>query len=734
MNDRPELAPNGAPSTIIDALAAWRDNAPNEVAIRVLHDGENVSAQATFLELHERVLAIAALLRRCYEPHTRILLLLPTGLEFVHAFFGCLAAGMIAVPANSPLQSKRKSQWQRLQAIAADSGAELIITTAKVASGLRETQVAGELFTRCKVVDVAEIDTLCDARVEPHGGAPGALGAGDIAFLQYTSGTTATPRGVAITHANVMNNQEVIASLMGHRNGVAGVSWLPLHHDMGLSAILQMASVGLRLTLMPPGAFIQEPLRWLRAISDHRAHSSGGPNFAYELVARELRSKAAEGIDLSSWEVAFCGAEPIRERTVTEFIELASPLGLKPNVFYPCYGLAEVTVAATGIDKGAGAKYLDVSPELLGQGLLQADTTGQGGKKVICCGSPRAGNEVRIVDPDTLEARGEDEVGEIWIRGKSVGKGYWNNPQATEAMFAGYVSNDGTGPYLRTGDLGAFHDGELYITGRTKDMIIIRGRNLYPQDIEDVVQDSVAGLTRNGGAAFAIVAGEEEKLVIVQEVGRTLVRNLDSAAVLKAVVAAVVEEFAVTPHAIVLVQPATIEKTSSGKVQRSLCRQYYLQDELQKVACWTDQKEDAGAVAAGHGDAASVPVSGGVGVARMYIARQIADLVARHLKVDPERISATTPWAELGLDSVRAVRLVQHLQEMTGIRLDSTVLWECANIEELAARIATVQEGDAVRSASLYGGLKPPALRSEADIRRLSEEEATALLLNEIAR
>ncbi len=734
MNDQHELAPNGAPSTIIDALAAWRDNAPNEVAIRVLHDGENVSAQATFLELHERALAIAALLRRCYEPHTRILLLLPTGLEFVHAFFGCLAAGMIAVPANSPLQSKRKSQWQRLQAIAADSGAELIITTAKVASGVRETQGAGELFTRCKVVDVAEIDTLCDARVEPHGGAPGAPGARDIAFLQYTSGTTATPRGVAITHANVMNNQEVIASLMGHRNGVAGVSWLPLHHDMGLSAILQMASVGLRLTLMPPAAFIQEPLRWLRAISDCRAHSSGGPNFAYELVARELRSKAVGGIDLSSWEVAFCGAEPIRERTVTEFIELASPLGLRPNVFYPCYGLAEVTVAATGIDKGAGAKYLDVSPELLGQGLLQADTTGQGGKKVICCGSPRAGNEVRIVDPDTLEARGEDEVGEIWIRGKSVGKGYWNNPQATAAIFAGYVANDGTGPYLRTGDLGAFHDGELYITGRAKDMIIIRGRNLYPQDIEDVVQDSVAGLTRNGGAAFAIVAGEEEKLVIVQEVGRTLLRNLDSAAVLKAVVAAVVEAFAVTPHAIVLVQPATIEKTSSGKVQRSLCRRHYLQDELQKVACWTDQNEDAGAVAARHGDAAIVPISAGVAVARMYVARQIADVVARHLKVDPERISLTTPWAELGLDSVRAVRLAQHLQEMTGIRLDSTVLWECANIEELAARIATVQEGDAVRSAWLYGGPKAHALRSEADVRRLSEEEATALLLNEIAR
>ena len=673
MNSEITTATTASATTIVDTLAALHRRRPDEVALTILDDGEEVSARATFRELHENAQLIAGILRQKYPHGSRVVLLLPTGLHFVHAFFGCLAAGMIAVPASHPQQTKRLSQWKRLQAIVDNSGAELIITTAKSAGLLDELRRSEGLFDRCEIRDVATFSSA-DAPAQSNAtDLAASISADSIAFLQYTSGTTTVPRGVVITHENIMNNQQVIAELMGHSPGVIALSWLPLYHDMGLSPILQMASIGIGVVLMPPAAFIQKPMRWLQAISKYRAHTSGGPNFAYELAANELRSNPAAEVDFSGWQVAFCGAEPIREKTVTEFTRLASAHGFKENVFFPCYGLAESTVAVTGIGKGGTVSHLNVGVDALSHGMLRLDNAKPDEvKKIINCGSTRAGNEVRIVDPNTLRPCADDEIGEIWVKGKSVGDGYWNNVDATRRTFAARTAGEQDGPYMRTGDLGALHGGDLYVTGRAKDLIIVRGRNLYPQDIEEIVQNSVEGLRKDCGAAFAVAADVEERLVIVQEVGRTLLRNVDSASVFKAVVAAVVEELAVMPYEIVLVRPASMPKTSSGKVQRSLCRDYYLQHRLDEVARWSAQPSDPrrSPVPAPR-SASTVPGEAGANV----IARTITETLARHLKIAPERISPTTPWAELGVDSLQAVRLSELIGRQVGLqaRIDRVV-------------------------------------------------------------
>ncbi|MGS1003517.1 AMP-binding protein [Burkholderia glumae] len=737
------------PTSIVETLSHHTERDPHRVALTILRDGEAIESESTFGDLHAGMLRVARGLAQLTEPGARVLLLLPTSAEFVCAFYGCLAAGRIAVPAYHPQQVRKVAQWAKLQAIADNCGATLIVAPATSVDTLETLRATQQLFAGCTLVTY---EALVAAGEQGASAGPRMPAPDEVAFLQYTSGSTGTPKGVMITHGNIIDNQRSIARLMEHDRDTRMLSWLPLYHDMGLSMPLQLASIGLSVVLMSPVAFVQQPGRWLRAIAAHRATTSGGPNFAYALAAAALEAgDGADRLDLSSWRVAFCGAEPIHRRTVVDFIEAARPHGFAPGSFYPCYGMAEATLIVSGVARGEGAHYLDVDSLKLAAGTAEPARPGDANlKSLVSCGAAAPGTEIRIAGPDGRPVASPNGVGEIWVRGGAIGAGYYGNPEATQATFAArFEADPDARPFLRTGDLGALVDGRLYVTGRVKDMLIVRGRNLYPQDIEACVQDAVPALRRGCGAAVSVQADGEEKLVIIQEVGRTARRTMDLGATLREMVVAVSEEFGVTPHAIVLVEPATIDKTSSGKIARALCRRAYLQGELGAVAGWTD---GAYAGAAPSPAAARPAPEPGVGADAMLIEREIAQrivrIVAERLKIAETQVSRTAAWAEMGFDSMSALQFSLKVQHELGLSFDAAVLWDCSNVEQLAAHLARMQgAADLLRA----GGAPAPAARqveaapagaqaqaqaplTAAQLAALSEADAQALLLKALQR
>lgn len=734
------------PASIIETLQAWRDQTPDRVALTVLREGEEVERQASYGELFDEVSRVATALHGQLPAGARVLLLLPTGLEFVGAFYGCLMAGLVAIPAHHPQQARKLAQWQKLQAIVDSSGASFVIAPDKSLPLLQQMQAEQGLFTGCRLSDYA---ALLEAGARPDPGIPLPLPrAEDLAFLQYTSGSTGTPKGVMITHGNIINNQQVIAQLMGHHRDTRVVSWLPLYHDMGLSAVLQMGSVGSSLVLMSPVAFVQKPLRWLQAISQYRATTSGGPNFAYQLAAQALQSEEAQGLDLSRWDLAFCGAEPIQRATVEDFLAASAPHGFAPGAFFPCYGMAEATVQVTGVNKGEGIHYLDVSNAALARGRIEAWGPGApeaDRKSLVSCGGTRLGHALLVVDEQGQPVADERQVGEVWVRGGSVGAGYFGLPDLSEQTFGARpaTASPSEGGWLRTGDLGAVVQGQLYITGRVKDLLIIRGRNIYPQDVEDCVQDAVPELKRGAGAAVSVLIDKEEKLVVVQEIGRSQRRSLQLDETLRAMVQAIGEDFGLTPHQVVLVEPATIEKTSSGKIARALCRKAWLQGQLRIVASWTEGLGES----ASDSPAAPVPEAPGAALSLPRQVEQIiAGVVAELLKTPPGRVPLDRAWVEMGFDSVNALQLALKVGQATGIEFEATVLWDCANIAELAQHLAGLK-GAAEALASRPGAAQPapaptanPSTSAAApqalatSLHSLSDAEAEALLLKELER
>ncbi|MFH5255413.1 AMP-binding protein [Burkholderia semiarida] len=742
------------PTSIIETLAHHTERDPDRVALTILRDGEAIESESTFGDLHAGMMRVARGLAQLTEPGARVLLLLPTSAEFVCTFYGCLASGRVAVPAYHPQQVRKVAQWAKLHAIADNCGATLIVAPATSIATLETLRATQQLFTGCKLVTY---EALVEAGARDTSALPRLPASDDIAFLQYTSGSTGTPKGVMITHGNIIDNQRSIATLMQHDRDTRMLSWLPLYHDMGLSMPLQLASIGLSVVLMSPVAFVQQPGRWLRAISAHRATTSGGPNFAYALAAAALNgTDDGARLDLSSWRVAFCGAEPIHRQTVTDFIDAARPHGFAPGSFYPCYGMAEATLIVSGVPCGEGAYYLDVDNVKLAAGIVEPVRPGDANaKSLVSCGGTPPGTEIRIAGTDGRPVADPNGVGEIWVRGGAIGVGYYGNPEATRSTFGAHFDDEpgaepDARPFLRTGDLGAIVDGRLYVTGRVKDMLIVRGRNLYPQDIEACVQDAVPALRRGCGAAVSVQADGEEKLVIIQEVGRTARRTMDLDATLRAMVVAIGEDFGVTPHAIVLVEPATIEKTSSGKIARALCRRAYLQGELRAVASWTDgaYAKDAGASRDGAVAPTVSPASTLSGP--MLLEREIADrivrIVAERLRIAETQVSRTAAWVEMGFDSMSALQFSLKVQHAIGLTFDAAVLWDCSNVEQLAAHLARMQgAADALRSSDAPASAAPHAGSAPVDggaetphtaeqLAALSDEQAEALLLKALQR
>ncbi|MBV9389919.1 MAG: fatty acyl-AMP ligase [Chroococcidiopsidaceae cyanobacterium CP_BM_ER_R8_30] len=564
-------------STLVELLRYRALHQPNKIAFTFLEDGETESSRLTYQELDRHARAIAAQLQSISAPGERALLLYPSTLEFITAFFGCLYAGVVAVPAYPP---KRNQKMSRLQAIVDSSQALVALTNTSELTTI-EPRIAQNPELEAMqwlATDKTTIDLAADWQ-EP------ALCENTVAFLQYTSGSTGTPKGVMVTHGNILHNQQTIKIGFGHTEKTIFVGWLPLFHDMGLIGnVLQPLYLGIPSILMSPVAFLQKPFRWLQAISRYKATTSGGPNFAYDLCVRKITPEQRASLDLSSWEVAFNGAEPVRAETLEQFTDAFAPCGFRAKAFYPCYGMAETTLFVSGGVKTALPVVLSVEGEAIEQNQIVAAVSNQERiQRIVGCGQTWLEHKVAIVEPESLIQCADGQVGEIWVHGPSVAQGYWHRPEETEQIFNAYMADTKEGPFLRTGDLGFLQDGELFVTGRLKDVIIVWGRNHYPQDIELTAEKSHPALRPGCGAAFTVEVNGQQRLVIVQEVERSYLRKLNVNEVVGDIRYAVAQQHDLEVYSVLLLKTGSIPKTSSGKIQRHACRVGFLTRSLDVV-------------------------------------------------------------------------------------------------------------------------------------------------------
>jgi len=576
--------------TLVDLLQGRAKDQPDHLAYTFLQDGETETGQLTYRDLDQQARGIATQLQSLNAASSRVLLIYPPGLEFIAAFFGCLYAGAIAVPAYPP---RRNQNMSRLRAILTSSQATLALTTATVMATIEER------FE--EETDFAQLQWLATDAVDPALAAtwqlPG-VGPDSLAFLQYTSGSTGTPKGVMVSHRNVLHNSALIHHCFADTPDSRGVSWLPPYHDMGLiGGILQPLYVGAPMALMPPLAFLQKPLRWLQAISKFRATTSGGPNFAFDLCAQKVKPEQLEQLDLSSWQVAFTGAEPIRSTTLERFAETFKACGFRESAFLTCYGMAETTLIVSGGVRAVAPIIHAVDAAALERNQIQVGQSDRPGTRtsetrtIVGCGRNLPESQIIIVDPESLTPCPATQVGEVWVAGASVAQGYWNQPEQTQATFHAYLSDTEEGPFLRTGDLGFLLDGELFITGRLKDLMIIRGQNHYPQDIELTVEQSHPALRAGSGAAFTVEIKGEERLVIVQEVERSYLRKLNVKEAVSSIRQAIAAQHGLQVYATVLVKTGSIPKTSSGKIQRYACQSQFLNGMLNVVEDWSENPQ-----------------------------------------------------------------------------------------------------------------------------------------------
>jgi acyl-CoA synthetase (AMP-forming)/AMP-acid ligase II len=575
--------------TLVDILHERADSQPQKTAYTFLVDGETEEISLTYGQLEQRAKAIATYLQSVSSPQDRVLLLYPPGLEYIEAFFGCLYAGVIAIPAYPPRPNR---SLNRIQNILKDAQANLALTTHSILNNL-ESQL--ERTPELKSLHWITTDNL-DGNLAQDWHRPN-LSSDTVAFLQYTSGSTAEPKGVKIAYQNLLHNLESIHRCFRHSTQSKGVIWLPPYHDMGLiGGILQPLYGDFPVTLMSPLMFLQNPLRWLRAISNYQATTSGGPNFAYDLCVRKFRPEQATGLDLSNWEVAFDGAEPINHETLEKFATTFAPYGFRYSAFYPCYGMAEATLIISGGSKNASVVTKTVQGKALSQNKIAiANPSAENYRTLVSCGGSLIDQKIAIANPETLVACQSSEIGEIWVSGTSIAGGYWNQPQETEHTFNAYLSNTKEGPFLRTGDLGFLENGELYVTGRLKDMIIIKGRNHYPQDIERTVEESNSLIRPSCVASFSVDIQGEEKLIVLAEVerrywsnnrstlksnGYSTTENINVQQLIQSIRREVSKHHDLQVHSTLLLKPGSLPKTSSGKIQRHVCRTEFLANTL----------------------------------------------------------------------------------------------------------------------------------------------------------
>ena len=696
--------------TLIALLSSRARHQPDDIAFIFLRDGDTDEVSLTYQSLHKTACAIAGYLQAVMQPGERALLIYPSGLEFICAFFGCLYAGILAIPVQAPRANRGFSS---LKAIIDNAKPTLVLTE----RGLSDL-VKSNLLT-LPVIVTDNIDISCpDNWIIPS------VDEKSLAFLQYTSGSTGAPKGVMVSHGNLLHNQSIIKRAFSHDSRSIIVAWLPFYHDMGLIGnMLQPIYLGRPCIFMQPMAFLQNPFLWLQAISRYRGTTSGGPSFAYELCLRKIAPQQRETLDLACWTTAFNGAEPVRADVLTRFASYFEPCHFKKSAFLPCYGMAEATLFITGGGQSRRPLIRQVEQKSLENNQVMIDSSEKEANiALVGCGESSPDQHVCIVSPKTFELCRGTEVGEIWVSGLSVATGYWNNLSATNETFRAQIKNtdsviaspvpnipslqctkqsseqcsepwiasgarkDEIGDlmtkvkntdshyYLRTGDLGFIFEGELFIVGRLKDLIIIRGRNYYPQDIEQQVEKSHLSLKANCGAAFSIEVMGEERLVIVQEVERSHIRSLDVKTVMTEIRKSIANYFDLTVHAILLLKTGQVLKTSSGKIKRAMCKQYFLNHTFQVIA--SNIEEDG---VDKCNDVAERPDT----AEKMQLF--FVDFIAKNLKISTSEVDVGQSLSSLGIDSLIAVDLKNHLQLNTGIDWPAVRFLQDETIQQLSS-------------------------------------------------
>lgn len=732
-------------STLVELLRYRALHQPDRTAFTFLGDGKTELASLTYEELDACSRAIAQALT-CQFPAQpqytdaagmRALLLYPPGLEFISAFFGCLYAGVVAVPAYPP---KRNQNLLRLQAIVTDAQAQVALTTTSLLGNIKSQFLQNS--------ELASLNCLAtDSLVESENFRPHPATPDTLAFLQYTSGSTGTPKGVMVSHGNLMCNSEYMHEIWGFSSESVMVTWLPTFHDMGLIyGILQPLYHGCPCYLMAPASFIQKPIDWLQAISHYKATHSAAPNFAYELCVRKITPEQRATLDLSRWHMTLNGAEPVRADTIDRFTEAFKPCGFNLDTFCPGYGLAEATLVVAGVQNKKVPNFYTVQAEALAQNQARDGKSEEKVQTLVGHGQPGIDTKVVIVHPKSLTQCSPEEVGEIWVSGSTVAQGYWMRPEETERTFRAYLADTSDGPFLRTGDLGFCKDGELFVTGRLKDVVIIRGRNYYPQDIELTVEQSHPALKAGASAAFSVEVESEERLIVAQEVERTYLRKLDADEVVGAIRQAVGEQHELPVYAVVLLKPASIPKTSSGKIQRHACKAGFLDGSLEGIGTWTlasnihafssptpkneeldillrlhPEKTNAGLSsiyqnispqseplhieASDQAEQPSLTLSSASPHSAQAIQDWIMNWLIKKFKIPATSIEPSQSFANFGLDSVFAVELTQDLEDWLGIAIETTLMWDFPTIESLADHLANQFSNKASTSQNFSGRL-----------------------------
>jgi 8-amino-7-oxononanoate synthase len=719
---------------IVDSLRYWANLKPTAPAY-IYTDGEtDDDIVLSYAEIDHAARALAVEINKVAPVGSRGILMYPPGPDFIIGFFGTLYAGCVAVPAFPP---RRNRKGARIQGIAQDCEATFALTVEATANQILKDEGMRAEIAQMKLIATDGVDRSLALQYESPEITPD-----QTAVLQYTSGSTGVPKGVVLTHANVVRNCEMIAYLFGQRTEDVGVSWLPTYHDMGLiGGILSPMFIGCLMVLMSPMSFLQRPARWLRTISKFKGTISGGPNFAYQLCVDKITNEEMEGLDLSYLSVAFNGAEPVRAATLEAFSKKFASVGFKSTSHFPTYGMAETTLIVTAGPPGREPIIRHFDARNLGaRNVAPVSPDDPDGRALVGCGIVTPNEQVLIVDTDTLKVLPEDQIGEIWIASPSVGHGYWEKPELSAEVFSA-TTVDGNGPFLRTGDLGFFQQGQLYITGRVKDLIIVRGVNRYPQDIEQTVEECHESISSSAAAAFADDFEGRERLIIAVEVQRSLEDNW--APVIEQIRRAVTLEHELPPDAVVLVRSSSLPKTSSGKIQRHACLRAFRDGTMRIISKWVSWEDDlpetapmiaAATVQQLSGQEKSGRLSDGTTKKSRDPDATIVELVKRAVKsVAQERAKLldldTNVVVDLGLDSLERLQIAHTLESAVGGRFPEEVLQEIETVREIAEALESHFGKDRIRSE-----IAPVTEAEETQQRTIAPEDYRFDMLPEYRR
>jgi len=656
-------------TNLVDLLRNRASTAPDFPIFTYLIDGEKAEAVLTHKSFDQKARQVAAHLQSKGLEGERILLLFPQGLEYLIALFGCYNAKVIAVPAYPPRNNRN---MQRLEAIIRNCDAKAILADRSGVDHITKSKKDFSGFQLFAIEDFLETKAVYEEQD---------VSADQIAYLQYTSGSTGNPKGVIIRHGNILHNIGAQEEIF-HPRSIAGktfVTWAPMYHDMGLMSMMTALKNGTRCYFMSPTHFVQKPARWLQAISRYRADYSLSPNFAFDFCSEKIRPEDMEGVDLSCWWAVTNGSERVRLDTLQRFAQKFGPYGYDFKAFCPAYGMAETTLIVSTIRalepilvkaslNSPETKQLEAADDY----LIAPHTY------LVSTGGPVSDMTIAIVDKDTCMPLPDGQEGEIWVSSAgSVATGYWNNEEATKKAFGNTLAGWDGHQFVRTGDLGLLQDGHLYITGRIKDMIIIRGRNYYPQDVEYAVQECHEALETHSGAAFAIEGKHGEQLAIVQEVRRQHIRRLDTENVFEAIRTAVSKELDIVPARIALILPMSLPKTSSGKVQRFLAKSQLLEGKLRLLEEWKAEEVP-------HTEEGMETANPTGEINKTAIENWLVEKLSEKTKLPANEIDVNTSVRDYPLESIDAIYLADELSEWLGVNITAEAFWSLPSIKELA--------------------------------------------------